>query len=840
MMKKKKRKKNHFFYLQVDHGSEKTDKNNSGSNYVPDNYHDPQEESTDGGIVQLPAVCQSESSYNNSIDYDYADDDNSDPDYVPDSDPQEESDGDIFKLPSVCQLEPGGKNMMQRCYDSDAQSEVSEIIPNVTVQQPCTSGNLGNITVLKHNNIGKKRKWDKKHSCLYCCNLYSKMARHLEQKHQEELEVVQAISYNKGSKERKRLFKIIQNRGDFKHNKSVKTSNEGFLIPVKRQANVGQMDDFTTCDKCLGLFFIKDLWRHKKKCPALEPGEKPIKHVRNTNLLFLCSDSSTETDIFTEKILNSMKPDRIALLCRQDKTILEFGRGLFSKAQGLTHQYQYIRHRMREMARFVMEMRNHCEVQYLCDCFSPLLFSTVIKVVKTLSSFNEETGLHGTPSIGLKMGHSLKACASIVKCLALQSGESGLEKKADDFITLYKHRWSQAISSRAMFTLHKRKFNATRRIPLAEDVQKLYQHLQSTCDKARESLTASPNPTSWKDMAEASLGQIILFNRRRGGEMERMTVQDYEKGLVSGKTLQGEILESLSSFEKTLAKNLERVEIYGKRGRRVPVLLTKSHKYNIDMLLDFRESSGLNIENNYLFGRQGECNSSLRVCDILRKYSLSCGASQPELLTSTALRKHIGTICQLLNLKEHELEALATFMGHDKSVHHQYYRLPEDTMQLAKVSKILLQMEKGNMKVCKGKSLDDIEMISDEVIDEEELCCETDIVDDMSIDNFQNGRNEPRKKSEHLATSSSSDTIPCTVEKSPRQPTGKKQWIRKQWSSEEKSAVKQDFGSYFYLNRLPGKDDIEKTIRNNPVLANRPWKQIKYFIKNAQGKNNFK
>ena len=60
-----------------------------------------------------------------------------------------------------------------------------------------------------------------------------------------------------------------------------------------------------------------------------------------------------------------MKPDRIALLCRQDKTILEFGRGLFSKAQGLTHQYQYIRHRMREMARFVMEMRKHCEVQYL-------------------------------------------------------------------------------------------------------------------------------------------------------------------------------------------------------------------------------------------------------------------------------------------------------------------------------------------------------------------------------------------------------------------------------------------------------------------------------------------
>ena len=82
------------------------------------------------------------------------------------------------------------------------------------------------------------------------------MARHLEQKHKDELEVVPSLSYNKGSKERKRLFKIIQNRGDFKHNKSVTTSNEGFLIPVKRQANVGQIDDFTTCDKCLGLFFL--------------------------------------------------------------------------------------------------------------------------------------------------------------------------------------------------------------------------------------------------------------------------------------------------------------------------------------------------------------------------------------------------------------------------------------------------------------------------------------------------------------------------------------------------------------------------------------------------------
>ena len=48
--------------------------------------------------------------------------------------------------------------MMQCCYNSDAQSEVSEIIPNmnVTVQQPCTSGNISFETT-----ILEKKKWDK-------------------------------------------------------------------------------------------------------------------------------------------------------------------------------------------------------------------------------------------------------------------------------------------------------------------------------------------------------------------------------------------------------------------------------------------------------------------------------------------------------------------------------------------------------------------------------------------------------------------------------------------------------------------------------------------------------
>ncbi|XP_057297977.1 uncharacterized protein LOC130628930 [Hydractinia symbiolongicarpus] len=39
------------------------------------------------------------------------------------------------------------------------------------------------------------------------------------------------------------------------------------------------------------------------------------------------------------------------------------------------------------------------------------------------------------------------------------------------------------------------------------------------------------------------------------------------------------------------------------------------------------------------------------------------------------------------DLEERELEMLASYMGHDIKVHREYYRLPEDTLQLAKCGK---------------------------------------------------------------------------------------------------------------------------------------------------------
>lgn len=94
----------------------------------------------------------------------------------------------------------------------------------------------------------------------------------------------------------------------------------------------------------------------------------------------------------------------------------------------------------------------------------------------------------------------------------------------------------------------------------------------------------------------------------------------------------------------------------------------------------------------------------IRGSDVVRQITQSCGAKQPEALCSTKLRKHMATMSKILNLKDNEMDNLADFLGHDIRVHRKYYRL--GTLQLAKISKVLMAMERGQLSDFKGRNLD--------------------------------------------------------------------------------------------------------------------------------------
>lgn len=173
--------------------------------------------------------------------------------------------------------------------------------------------------------------------------------------------------------------------------------------------------------------------------------------------------------------------------------------------------------------------------------------------------------------------------------------------------------------------------------------------------------------------------------------------------------LHKDVAVGLSKFEQQLCAHFNRVEIKGKRGRKVAVLLSPDMFEALTQLISRRLECGVPEENPFLFARPN-CLTPYRGQDCLRIYANDCGAQSPELLRSTQLRKHVATLSQVLNLKNHKLDQVADFLGHDIRVHREYYRLPEATTQLAKISKLLLAMEKGTLGNLQGKTLEEIEI----------------------------------------------------------------------------------------------------------------------------------
>ena len=155
------------------------------------------------------------------------------------------------------------------------------------------------------------------------------------------------------------------------------------------------------------------------------------------------------------------------------------------------------------------------------------------------------------------------------------------------------------------------------------------------------------------------------------------------------------------------------VEIRSKWGRKVPVILTPEMINGIDLLIKTRETVGIAVENPYVFARPNRQSlEPIRAWDCLKKLARPCepSLSNPTNITSTRLRKYWATISQVLSLKETEVDWLARHLGHDIRVHRDFYRLHESTIEIAKVSKLLLTIDQGKTSKFAGKTLTEIDL----------------------------------------------------------------------------------------------------------------------------------
>ncbi|XP_073791776.1 uncharacterized protein isoform X4 [Danio rerio] len=592
------------------------------------------------------------------------------------------------------------------------------------------------------------RKWNKKQYCLYCQKPQSKISRHLENRHANEPEVSKAFSFPKHSKKRKDLLEGIRNKGNYFHNVEVLENKDGEIVTWRQPTVAADISDFLPCPQCLGFFMKKDLWKHSKACRAENVVKrKKGERVRSTAACLLPMGSDTPAGIRT--LLMGMREDSIAKAITEDRLIMLFGESIYTKCGHDRAQHPYIVQKMRELARFMVKVKELSKsVETLEKLCVPQNFVLAITACKEVSSYNAESNLFKTPSLALKIGYSLKKACQVSLGQSLMSGDTETERNVKNFIKLIDSHWRTNISSKALNTLQQARWNKGDTIPLTADVMALQKHLRKQEEVSKEKLRKNANAADWKVLAETILCQIILFNRRREGEASKLLLTVYEKRNV--KPANQDVVKSLTKLEQQLCSELTRLEIRGKRGKKVPVLLTKDMVDSLDLLIGSREKVGVTKDNPYVFAKV-ECSAHIRGSDCLRKYAAVCGAKDPKSLTSTQLRKQVATLCQIMNLKDNELDQLAKFMGHDIRVHREYYRLSENTIQLAKVSKLLLSLEKGS-GVYKGRSLEEIQFSTD--VTGEELSQTTDMDEE---EHTSASRKSISHSSQHKRQSSDTD-----------------------------------------------------------------------------------
>lgn len=123
---------------------------------------------------------------------------------------------------------------------------------------------------------------------------------------------------------------------------------------------------------------------------------------------------------------------------------------------------------------------------------------------------------------------------------------------------------------------------------------------------------------NYAELAKVVLVQVVIFNRRREGEVSRM-----ELATLVGRNeprLNQDVATCLTPLENKKCQFFTRVEIRGKRRRGIPVILKPSMVSAMELLPQNREKCGVVKENIYLFARPGTF-SAYRGGESINKYA---------------------------------------------------------------------------------------------------------------------------------------------------------------------------------------------------------------------------
>lgn len=143
-------------------------------------------------------------------------------------------------------------------------------------------------------------------------------------------------------------------------------------------------------------------------------------------------------------------------------------------------------------------------------------FDTIIEATLELCGKNEHDELVH-PSTANKIGFDLGRLIGLKYGYCLRQNNPVGKEEADEFLKLMKIDWSTKVTTHASVLLRQRHFDNRRQLPHPKDIEvvatKLSEKLSSFDYK---------NKSMFVEIARTTLLRLMVYNRRRSGEIEEL------------------------------------------------------------------------------------------------------------------------------------------------------------------------------------------------------------------------------------------------------------------------------------------------------------------------------
>lgn len=480
------------------------------------------------------------------------------------------------------------------------------------------------------------------------------------------------FSFFAGSKARRVIIDRIRKKGQFLCNTDA-TINSGVLLPSRRQNKKFKKTaaDYISCASCYGSYSSSSLRVHFKRCTDnLLEGERVVRALGRACEGRLHADACQELN---EVIFARMRQTKFLRLVRFDWLVVCYGNILclnFSPH----FQQGHIRNKMRSAARVLFAAKSiSSSVTDFSSLYHVSMCNTVIEAIRFVAKFDSKSKQFGSPATASALVTLINTIGDLLVVESMKVDDAEKERSAERFLKVFQKEVRLKINKLVAVQQAKARRRKKKNIPTTDDIHTLATYLDSEREKCFADLSKKFSYDKWSQLSELTLVSILLFNRRRTGEMMNLTLDDYKHREMVDK----QSTASMNTVPEEIKQRIKsRIEPRGKRDGRAPILLKHTFESCLEILIHYREKVGIPKSNDFIFALPSKTGQirTVNACNALLSFSIACGAENPSSLRGTLFRKHMATFSSTKNLSDNDITNLASFMGHSDKIHREYYR----------------------------------------------------------------------------------------------------------------------------------------------------------------------